>query len=163
MVYAVISCWKSADHDFTVLFCDFLPKYLTIDIKLTCIRMTLLFVLKHNFQTIINTESIIEAHNTPRSYWTCHTSHDCGKKYGISCFGIIVAFYFSGCRTFQPRNFNPKLRPLNFLTLLKGICYSQSGGSYRLDGWKGAFSRCKGMCKGHEKRCKGHVQGPQIW
>ena len=84
----------------------FLSKLLTMDIKLTSIRLTLLFVLKHNFQTIINTKSIIKAHNTPRSYWTCHTSHDCGKKYGISCFGIIVAFYFLG-RTFQPRNFQP--------------------------------------------------------
>jgi hypothetical protein len=33
---------------------------------------------------------------------------------------------------------------------------------YRLDGRKGAFSRGKGLCKGHKKRCKGHVQGPQI-
>jgi hypothetical protein len=33
---------------------------------------------------------------------------------------------------------------------------------YRLDGRKGAFSWGKGLCKGHKKRCKGHVQGPQI-
>ena len=34
---------------------------------------------------------------------------------------------------------------------------------YRLDGRKGSFFWGKGLCKGHEKRCKGHVQGPQIW
>ena len=35
--------------------------------------------------------------------------------------------------------------------------------TYRLDGRKGSFFWGKGLCKGHEKRCKGHVQGPQIW
>ena len=35
--------------------------------------------------------------------------------------------------------------------------------NYCLDGRKGSFFWGKGLCKGHEKRCKGHVQGPQIW
>ena len=34
---------------------------------------------------------------------------------------------------------------------------------YRLDGRKDSFFWDKGLCKGHKKRCKGHLQGPPIW